>query len=113
MHGHARVRGATVLAALATVATVGAASALAAAGVTAPTISSFTPTKVKPVAKVTIAGKNLKGATAVTVDGMKMKFVVVSPTKIVVTLSTKAKTGQIAVTTAHGKATSAHVLNVT
>jgi hypothetical protein len=113
MNGHGRVRGAAALAALAAVVMVAAASALAAAGVEAPTISSFTPTKIKPVAKVTIAGKNLKGATAVTVDGMKMKFTVVSATKIVVTLSTKAKTGQIAVTTAHGKATSAHVLDVT
>ena len=56
---------------------------------------------------------SIQTASRVTVDGMKMKFTVVSPTKIVVTLSTKAKTGQIAVTTAHGKATSAHVLNVT
>ena len=90
-----------------------AASALAAAGVTAPTIYSFKPAKAKPAAKVTIAGKDLKGATAVKVDGMKMKFTVVSPAKIVVTLSAKAKTGTITVTTAHGKATTAHVLKVT
>ena len=36
-----------------------------------------------------------------------------SPTKIVVTLSTKAKSGQIAVTTAHGAVTSTHMLSVT
>jgi hypothetical protein len=94
-----------------------AAGALVATGsalaVTSPAISSFTPTKVKPVAKVTIAGKNLTGATKVMVDGMAMKFKVVSPTRIVVTLSTGAKSGVVSVTTKHGTAKSTKTLTIT
>jgi hypothetical protein len=109
MRGHIRVRSVSAVAAFAALALFAASSAFA---VTAPAISGFTPTTAKPAAKVTVAGKNLKGATAVKVDGMKMKFAVVSPTKIVLTLSTKAKSGTIAVTTAHGTATSAKALSV-
>jgi IPT/TIG domain len=99
--------------AFAAVLLVTAGSALAAARVTLPTIASFTPTKTKPAKTVTVTGKNLKGATAVTVDGMTMKFKVDSATKIVVTLSSKAKTGAIKVTTPAGTATSTHMLSVT
>jgi hypothetical protein len=102
-----------LLVALAAAALVAAGSALAAADVTLPTISAFTPTKTKPATTVTVTGKNLTGAKTVTVDGMKMKFKVDSATKIVVTLSSKAKTGSIKVTTAAGTATSAHSLSIT
>jgi hypothetical protein len=110
MRGHTRTRRLSAVAAVSAGALLAAGSAFAA---TSPAISSFTPTKVKPVAKVTIAGKNLKGATAVMVDGTKMKFKVLSPTKIVVTLSTSAKSGQISVTTAHGTAKSTKTLTIT
>jgi hypothetical protein len=100
------------IAAVAAVALATAASALAGARATAPTISGFTPTSAKTAAKVTIDGKNLKGATAVKVDGMTMKYRVVSATRIVATLSKSAKTGKITVTTPHGTATSASRLTV-
>jgi hypothetical protein len=101
------------VAALAALVLVAAGSALAAARVTLPSIKSFTPAKTKPSTTVTVMGKNFKGATAVTVDGVKMKYKVDSATKIIVTLSSKAKTGAIAVTTPGGTATSAHMLSIT
>ena len=109
----ARTRNLSAVAAFAAVVLVAAASAVAAVRVSTPAITSFAPLKAKPAAKVTVAGTNFKGATAVKVDGMKMKYTVVSPTKIVITLSTKAKSGQITVTTSHGTATSSKQLSVT
>jgi hypothetical protein len=100
------------VAAAAAVALALAASALAGARATAPTISGFTPTSAKASVKVTISGKNLKGATAVKVDGMPMKYRIVSATRIVATLSKSAKTGKITVRTPHGTATSASKLTV-
>ncbi len=113
MRAQPGVRSFAAVAAFAAVVLVVAGSALAAARVTLPTISTFKPTSVKPASKVTISGKNLKGATAVTVAGMKMKFKVSSATKIVVTLSASAKTGEIKVTTPHGTAVSTQELDVT
>jgi IPT/TIG domain len=110
MRGHIRTRSLPAVAAVSAGALVAAGSALA---VTSPAISSFAPSTVKAASKVTIAGKNLKGATWVKVDGMKMKFKVLSPTKIVVTLSSSAKSGQISVATAHGTATSTKSLTIT
>jgi hypothetical protein len=102
-------RTAASVAALLAIVLAFAGSALAAS---LPTISKFTPTKAAAAAKVTIDGKNFKGTQAVMVDGVKMKFKVLSPTKIVATLSTKAKTGKITVATPAGKATSLMSLKV-
>lgn len=70
------------------------------------TITSFTPTKGKSGAKVTITGTNFTGATAVKFAGVKATFKVASATKITATVPAGAKTGKIAVTTATGTATS-------
>ena len=90
-----------------------AGSALAAARAEAPLITKFAPATVKTTHKVTIDGKYFTGVKTVKVDGMTMTFKVVSPSKIVATLSSKAKTGKISVTTKSGTATSKSTLNVT
>jgi IPT/TIG domain len=83
-----------------------------AATVAAPSISSFSPTSVKTGAKITIAGKNLTGATSVMLGSMKATFKVVSSKAITVTVPAKAKTGALTVTTKGGKAKSKTNLTV-
>ena len=61
----------------------------------------------KAGAKVTIAGANFVGATAVKFAGVKAAFKVVSGTKITATVPAKAITGKISITTAAGTSTSA------
>jgi hypothetical protein len=100
------------LAAIAAAATVAAGSAFGATHVLAPSIASFKPTSAKVGAKVMIAGKNLTGATSVTLDGTRMTFKVVSAKSISVTIPTKAKSGKLIVTTKAGKATSKAKLTV-
>jgi hypothetical protein len=98
-----------------TVALFGVALALAGSALAValkPAISSFTPTSAKPAATITLKGKHFTGAKMVKVDGMTAKFKVVSPTKLTVTIPSKAKSGKIAVTTAGGTATSSLKLTV-
>ena len=87
--------------------------ALAAARAEAPMITKFTPTTAKITHSVTIDGKYFTGVKTVKVDGMAMTFKVDSSSKIVATLSSKAKTGKITVTTKGGTTTSKTKLNVT
>jgi len=75
-------------------------------------VTSFTPTKAKAGAKITVTGKNFTGASSVKVDALKATFKVVSATKLTVTVPAKAKTGKISVTTKAGTATSAKSLTV-
>jgi hypothetical protein len=110
MSTHTRYRTAGTTAALFAVVMVLAGSAFAAA--VKPAISSFAPTTAKPAATITLLGKHFTGAKTVKVDGMKAKFKVVSPTKLTVTLPSKAKTGKITVTTAGGTATSSVSLRI-
>jgi uncharacterized protein (TIGR03437 family) len=69
-------------------------------------VSSFSPTRGKAGAKVTITGSNFTGATAVTFAGVKATFKVASATKITANVPSGAKTGKINVTTPAGTATS-------
>jgi len=78
-----------------------------------PAITSFTPTSGKPGATVTITGKNLSGASAVEINGVKAAYTVKSATKITVTVPSNAKTGKISVTTKSGTATSTKSFSVT
>jgi hypothetical protein len=70
------------------------------------TVSSFSPTRGKAGAKVTITGSNFTGATAVKFAGVKATFKVASATKITANVPSGAKTGKINVTTPAGTATS-------
>ena len=71
------------------------------------TISSFTPTSGSSGISVTITGTNFTGATSVTFGGTEAgNFTVVSATEITAQVGS-GSTGQIAVTTPGGKATSA------
>lgn len=87
-----------------------AGSSLAATG--KPSITGFTPGSAKVGATVTISGKNLKGATAVKIDGRKASFTVKSATRISAKVPSGAKTGKISVTTKSGTATSSKKLTV-
>ena len=77
-----------------------------------PSISSFTPTSGGVGTSVTLTGANLLGATAVKFNGTTATFTVISSTKIVFGIPTGAKTGNIAVTTAGGTATSSSKFTV-
>jgi hypothetical protein len=113
MSGRITYRRTSVFAATVAAVLACAGSALAATHAEAPVITKFTPVTAKTTAKVTIDGKYFTGATAVKLDGMGMTFKVLSPTKIVATLSSKAKTGKISVTTKGGTAMSKARLDVT
>jgi hypothetical protein len=78
-----------------------------------PTITSFRPASGITGTRVTIDGTNLGGTTAVTFDGKKARFSVVSPTRIRATVPDGASTGPIAVTTGAGTATSSSDFVVT
>jgi hypothetical protein len=71
-----------------------------------PVIASFTPTSGAAGSKVTMVGKNFKGATGVKIGGATAKFVVASGTKIVATVPSGAKSGHLSVTTSAGTGTS-------
>jgi uncharacterized cupredoxin-like copper-binding protein len=89
-----------------------AGSALAAGIAAKPSIISFSPLSAKPLAMVTISGKNFTGTKTVRIDGLVAKFKLVSPTKLTATVPSKAKSGKIVVTTAAGSVTSRTTLKV-
>jgi hypothetical protein len=68
-------------------------------------IRSVTPISVKPGARVTILGVNLRGARSVKISGIKVAFTVPSTTQIIATVPKAARSGMIAVTTKFGTAT--------
>jgi hypothetical protein len=72
----------------------------------APASLTFSPAKGKVGAAVTISGKNLKGATAVTFNGVAAAVQADSNTSIKAMVPGGATTGPIAVTTPGGTATS-------
>jgi hypothetical protein len=72
----------------------------------APTISSFSPASGAARTEVTIVGTNFSGATAVRLNGISMKYAVVSATRISATVPANASSGPITVTTPLGTATS-------
>ncbi|HEX8101080.1 MAG TPA: IPT/TIG domain-containing protein [Solirubrobacteraceae bacterium] len=72
-----------------------------------PTVSSFTPATGPSGTRVTIAGANLAGATAVQFAGVRAGFTVVSPTQITATAPVNAPSGPITVTTPSGTGKSA------
>jgi hypothetical protein len=73
----------------------------------APSSLTFSPAKGKVGAVVTISGKNLKGATAVTFNGVLASVLANSNTSIRAAVPSGATTGPIAVTTPGGTTTSA------
>jgi len=113
MSGPISLRRASAFAAAVAAVLVCAGAALAATPASAPSITKFTPTSAKTTASVTIDGKRFTNVTAVKVDGLAMTYKVLSPSKIVATLSSKAKSGKISVTTKKGTATSTGKLTVT
>ena len=72
----------------------------------APAALTFSPPKGKVGAEVTISGKNLKGATAVTFNGVAASIQADASTSIRVMVPSGATTGPVAVTTPGGTASS-------
>jgi IPT/TIG domain len=99
-------------AAVVAVVAVAAGGALAANYVAKPSITGFSPGTAKAMAKVTVHGKNFSKVRSVRVDGKSMAFKVDSTTKIVLTLSSTAKSGRIAVVTSGGTAMSTRSLAI-
>ncbi len=81
--------------------------------VSAPTISSFSPTSGPVGTSVTITGANFTGATSVMFNGASASFTVGSSTSITATVPSGATTGTISVTTSGGTATSSSSFTVT
>jgi hypothetical protein len=73
----------------------------------APTVSGFSPTAGALGIQVTISGANLGGTTGVRINGVSAAFTQVSTTQVRAVVPAGATTGQIAVTTGAGTATSA------
>jgi hypothetical protein len=78
----------------------------------APAALTFTPAKGKVGSEVTISGKNLKGATSVTFNGVATSVQADSGTSIKAMVPNGATTGPVAVTTPGGTATSARDFKV-
>jgi len=97
---------------LAVTVTTTAGSAIAAATAAKPSISGFAPLSVKPLAPLTITGKNFTSVKAVTIGGKAVTFKVVSAMKVTATVPSSATSGKVVVTTAAGSATSSGTLTV-
>jgi Domain of unknown function (DUF1929)/Concanavalin A-like lectin/glucanases superfamily/Glyoxal oxidase N-terminus/IPT/TIG domain/Galactose oxidase, central domain len=78
-----------------------------------PSITGFTPASGATGTTVTIDGSNFTGATSVTFAGTEAGYTVDSATQITAVVPAGASTGRIAVTTAHGTATSSADFTVT
>jgi hypothetical protein len=78
----------------------------------APSINGFTPT-VAPGGTVTITGSGLGTAKKVVVGGRKAVVTSESPTQIVATVSKRATTGAVTVTSKYGTATGTGSITVT
>ena len=89
-------------------------SSLASAGdfTVTPTVGSLEPTSAHAGDTVTVHGTTLGGATAVTIGGVDAAFTAVDPGTLSVTVPAAAVSGQVAVTTPGGVATSAGTLTV-
>jgi hypothetical protein len=83
------------------------------APVPAPTLSSFSPASGPVGTKVTLAGANLSGATAVKFNGLAAAFTVVSASQVTATVPSGATSGTVSVATPAGTATSATAFAVT
>jgi len=83
----------------------GATAKVRTAGAMRPVIHAVTPMKAAPGTKVTIAGSNLRGATAVLFGGVRATFTIPSMTKIVAVVPKHAVSGAISVRTARGSTT--------
>src|SRR5207245_1280817 len=89
------------------------ASAVSVTVVSAPTITSFTPTSGPVGTSVTISGTNFTGATAVMFNGVSAApFTVTSDTTIQDTVPAGTTTGPLSVATPWGTATSSTVFTV-
>ena len=79
-----------------------------------PSIRSFTPTHGVTGTKVVLTGTNLSRVSAVTVGGVKAaSFVLTSPTRLTLVISSATRTGRIQVRTPGGLATSAATFTFT
>ncbi|MBK9140838.1 MAG: IPT/TIG domain-containing protein [Verrucomicrobia bacterium] len=71
-----------------------------------PSITSFKPDRGPVGSTVQVTGENLVGVTAVTLAGMAVPFVEVSPTSLRFTVPDTARSGMVAAETAHGPVSS-------
>jgi mono/diheme cytochrome c family protein len=78
----------------------------------APTISGFSPSSLKPLATLTINGKNFTSVKSVKINGKVASFKIASATKISATVPAAATSGKVIVTTAAGSATSGATLTI-
>jgi len=74
-----------------------------------PTITGFRPVSGAPGTKVTISGRNLRGASAVAFNGTNTSYTVISSSQITATVPGGAGSGLITAITNAGTATSASV----
>ncbi len=81
--------------------------------VSAPTITSFTPTQTLVGNPVVMTGTNLSNATSLTFNGVAVtSYTLDSATQITATVPTVASTGDLTVTTSGGTATSSSAFTV-
>jgi hypothetical protein len=81
--------------------------------VTAPAVSSFTPTSGSPGTSVTVSGSGFTGTSSVTFNGTAASFTVGSDSQLTATVPSGATSGPIAVTNSAGTGTSAGSFTVT
>jgi molybdate transport system substrate-binding protein len=77
-----------------------------------PTLSTFAPAKGVAGTSITLTGTNFQGTTSVTFQGVPGHFVIKSPTKIVVVVPPRAKSGKITVTNPAGTISSTKTFGV-